>query len=167
MDCSSSGSSVHGILQARVLEWIAISFSRGPSQIRDGIHFSCTGRQVLCHWTTWEPLHHWLLGIVFILHGSCDWNSFQVLLISSRYSQEATLSSWALSQPPVLHTAGDLVVWVASGGDWWSCAAHPFIDWWLGFLDSWYFFPCFSLRYLNFPLSSILNSRNRILRLSF
>ena len=31
MDCSPSGSSVHGIFQARVLEWIAISFSRGYS----------------------------------------------------------------------------------------------------------------------------------------
>ena len=35
MNCSSSGSSVHGILQARILEWIAISSSRGPSQLRD------------------------------------------------------------------------------------------------------------------------------------
>ena len=31
MDCSLSGSSIHGIFQARVLEWIAISFSRGSS----------------------------------------------------------------------------------------------------------------------------------------
>ena len=34
-DCSLPGSSVHGIFQARVLEWIAISFSRGSSQPRD------------------------------------------------------------------------------------------------------------------------------------
>ena len=32
MDCSPPGSSAHGILQARVLEWVAILFSRGPSQ---------------------------------------------------------------------------------------------------------------------------------------
>ena len=32
LDCSSPGSSVHGILQARVLEWVALSFSRGSSQ---------------------------------------------------------------------------------------------------------------------------------------
>ena len=31
MDCSPQGSSVHGILQARILEWVAISFSRGTS----------------------------------------------------------------------------------------------------------------------------------------
>ena len=35
MDCSLPGSSVHGIFQARVLEWAAISFSRGSSQPRD------------------------------------------------------------------------------------------------------------------------------------
>jgi len=35
VDCSLPGSSVHGILQARILEWIAISFSRGSSQPRD------------------------------------------------------------------------------------------------------------------------------------
>ena len=35
MDCSPPGSSVHGILQARILEWVAISISRGSSQLRD------------------------------------------------------------------------------------------------------------------------------------
>ena len=35
MDCSLPGSFVHGILQARILEWVAISFSRGSSQPRD------------------------------------------------------------------------------------------------------------------------------------
>ena len=35
MDCSSPGSSVHGIPQARILEWIAIPFSRGSSLLRD------------------------------------------------------------------------------------------------------------------------------------
>ena len=35
MDCSLLGSSVHGILQARILEWVAIPFSRGSSQPRN------------------------------------------------------------------------------------------------------------------------------------
>jgi len=39
-DCSPPGSSVHGILQARMLEWVAISFARG-SQPRDQTHVSC------------------------------------------------------------------------------------------------------------------------------
>ena len=38
MDCSPPGSSVHGIFQARILEWVAISSSRGSSQSRDYIN---------------------------------------------------------------------------------------------------------------------------------
>ena len=42
MDCIPPGSSVHGILQARILEWVALSFSRGSSRPRDQIQVSCT-----------------------------------------------------------------------------------------------------------------------------
>ena len=41
MDCSPPGSSVHGILQARTLEWVAISFSKGSSRPRDQTQVSC------------------------------------------------------------------------------------------------------------------------------
>ena len=41
VDCSSPGSSIHGILQARILEWVAISFSRGSFQPRDRTWVSC------------------------------------------------------------------------------------------------------------------------------
>ena len=40
MDCSLPGSSVHGILQVRMLEWVAMSSSRGFSQPRDQTHVS-------------------------------------------------------------------------------------------------------------------------------
>ena len=45
---------VHEISQARVLEWVAISFSRGFSQPRDQTHVSCISRQVLDHWVMRE-----------------------------------------------------------------------------------------------------------------
>ena len=45
VDCSSPGSSVHGIFQTRILEQVNISSSRGYSQPRDRIHVSCIGRQ--------------------------------------------------------------------------------------------------------------------------
>ena len=54
MDCSPPGYSVHGILQARILEWVAISFSRGSFQPRDWTCVSCTGRCILYHWATGE-----------------------------------------------------------------------------------------------------------------
>ena len=41
MDCSLPGSSLHGIFQARVVEWVAISFSRGSSWPRDQTQVSC------------------------------------------------------------------------------------------------------------------------------
>ena len=52
MNCSLPGSSIHGILQARILEWLAISFSKGTSPSRDQTsvsYVSCTGRRILYH----------------------------------------------------------------------------------------------------------------------
>ena len=49
MDCSLPGSSVYGTFQARILEWVAIPFSRGSSQPRNRTHVSCIsfiGRQI-------------------------------------------------------------------------------------------------------------------------
>ena len=57
MDGSPPGSSVHGISQARRLEWVAISFSRGSSSPRDqtrDAHASSTGKYILYFWTTGE-----------------------------------------------------------------------------------------------------------------
>ena len=50
-DCSKPGFSVHGISQARILEWVAPSFSRGSSWMRNCTHVSCTGRWILYHFT--------------------------------------------------------------------------------------------------------------------
>ena len=47
---------VHGIFQARILEWVAISFSRESSWSRDWTYVSCIGRQILYLWATREAL---------------------------------------------------------------------------------------------------------------
>ena len=55
VDCSPPGSSVHGIFQARKMEWVAISSSRGSSRLRDQTCIVCVGRQrILYCWATWE-----------------------------------------------------------------------------------------------------------------
>ena len=57
MDYSLASSSVHEILQARILEWVAISFFKGSSPLRDQTcvsYVSCIGRWVLYHWATRE-----------------------------------------------------------------------------------------------------------------
>ena len=56
MDCSLSGSSLHGILQARVLEWVAISFSRGSSEPRDWTRVSRIPGRRFNLWATREAL---------------------------------------------------------------------------------------------------------------
>ena len=54
MDCSPPGSSVHGILQARIQEWVAIPFSRGSSQPRDQTWVSCIAGKFFTIWVTRE-----------------------------------------------------------------------------------------------------------------
>ena len=57
MDCSPPGSSGRGISQARIQEWVAISFSRGSFQPRDWTcisWISCIGRWILYHCAPWE-----------------------------------------------------------------------------------------------------------------
>ena len=54
MDCSPPGSFVHGILQARILEWVAMSFSRGSSQPRDWTQVSQTAGRFFTVWATWK-----------------------------------------------------------------------------------------------------------------
>ena len=59
MDCNPSGSSVHGILQARILEWVAMPFSRGSSQFRDRTQVSSTAGRFFTVWATREDQEYW------------------------------------------------------------------------------------------------------------
>ena len=54
VDCSPPGSPVHGILQARILEWVAISFSRGSSWSRNWTRVSCIAGRWFTNWATRE-----------------------------------------------------------------------------------------------------------------
>ena len=56
IDCSPPGSSVFGILQARIPGWIAICFSRGSSQPRDWTQVSCIAGRFFAIWATMEDL---------------------------------------------------------------------------------------------------------------
>ena len=62
MNCSPLGSSVHGVLQARILEWVGIFCSRGSSQPRDWTCISgvsCIDRRILYHWDPWWLHRAW------------------------------------------------------------------------------------------------------------
>ena len=83
MDCSPPGSSMHGILQARILEWVVMPSSRGSSQPRDQTCVSYLAGGFFTDWATWEggeAPHHCQRGkLVFWV---CSLNYLSLLSIS-------------------------------------------------------------------------------------
>ena len=71
MDCSPPSSSAHGILQVRILEWVAISFSRRSSQPRDWTRIPHTAGGFFTVWTTREAQEYWSVCVCV-----CVWNHF-------------------------------------------------------------------------------------------
>ena len=100
MDCSPPGSSVHGILQARILEWVAMPSSRGSSWPRGQIPFSCIVGRFFTVWATREALQ------TGTRH--CEMESIQcqltLLLTYPLVHQETLLSSQTLNEPRDMST---------------------------------------------------------------
>ena len=84
MDCSPPSSSVHGSLQARALEWVALPFSRGSSQPRDQTWVSRTAGRFFTIWATRKALEENKNAFFFL--------PFPSLFISN--SPQNTLASW-------------------------------------------------------------------------
>ena len=99
MDCSLPGFSVHGIFQARILEWVVISSSRGLSQPRDPTCISCIGRHILYHWATWEA--HEVSSYHFFPHLSVEDIKAQGSSITCPESC-SLLCGWRVSIDPLL-----------------------------------------------------------------
>ena len=74
MDCYLPGSSVHGTLQARVLEWVAISFSRGSFRPKDSTQVSCIAGRLF---TVWAASYCVLITVRSV------WRALQIQFISS------------------------------------------------------------------------------------
>ena len=70
MDCSLPGSAVHGIFQAIVLEWVAISFSKGSSWPRDR---TCVSHIVDRCFTIWATPFCWFCSVTFSCNKSQSW----------------------------------------------------------------------------------------------
>ena len=87
MDCSPPGSSAHGILQARILELIAISFSKGSSISRDRTQVSYIAAGILAT----EPPGKPHLRIALFLYPFSSWGNWA----SGRLSNLITTPSWA------------------------------------------------------------------------
>ena len=107
MDCSLPGFSVHGIFQARILEWVAVSFSRGSSRPRDWTQISHHCRQTL------YPLSH---------QGSPEWDE-------SCYGEESIVVQllshvWLFATPWELVLQAPLSM-VLSRQEYWSGLPFP------------------------------------------
>ena len=95
MDCSLPGSSVHGILQARKLEWVAMHSSRGSSRPKD---WTCLlkllhCRQILYCWATWKALY-----AEYVM----DWRNHKLEL---RLPREISTTSDIQTPPPLRQKA--------------------------------------------------------------
>ena len=66
MDCRQPSSSIHGISQARILEWVAISFSRGSSWPRDRTQVSCITGRLFTVWATRESLLIYIYLFIYL-----------------------------------------------------------------------------------------------------
>ena len=88
MDCSLPGFSIQGIFQTRILEWVAIPFSRGSSWLSGQTCVSCfysTGRWTLYHWAPWEA-HVWF-----------------TLTLSREFGEKRKTPSWRKSIHDLIH----------------------------------------------------------------
>ena len=81
MDCSPPGFSVQGILQGRILEWVAIPFSRGSSWPRDQTRVSCFADGFFTFWATREALF-----LIFHLIAPASFQCFKTLLQNSHWN---------------------------------------------------------------------------------
>ena len=117
MDCSPPGSSVHGISLSRLLEWVAISFSRGSSQARDWTHI---GRRILYHWATRE------VHAIIYFH---NFYSFFFQPTCCAYSLAACLFSCCLGQLLQLELVGLLHLSEVAVCLWKVCQADRALGW--------------------------------------
>ena len=76
INCCPPGSSVHGILQARIMEWVAMPSSRGSSQPRDRIHILHIAGRFSTVWATRELEDLWTLELYTIQSGN-KWAGFK------------------------------------------------------------------------------------------
>ena len=124
MDCSPPGSSVHGISQARTLEWVAVSYSRISCRPRNQTLVACTGRQILYQSYQGSPAFTWsycqsnmMPGLVLTLHLGLPQGAAAAAAAAKSHQSCPTLCYPTDSNPPGAPVPGILqartLEWVA------------------------------------------------------
>ena len=94
---------VHGILQARILEWVGFPFSRGSSQPRDLTQASCIAGRFFTSWATRKAQEYWS-GSLSLLQG---------IFLTQESNQEWILYQLRHQGCPQSHTTDQYVVWLS------------------------------------------------------
>ena len=124
-DCSLPGSSVHGIFQPRMLEWVAISFSRGSSWPRDWTWVSCLGRWILYHWVMREA--PWVcifsLSLVFLKSkgrplSTCGSLKVNMTITIFCVLPHTVITQWKFNLHRTFHNSGNLPLKIQSFYVW-------------------------------------------------
>ena len=110
MDYSPPGSSVHRILQARILEWVAISFSRGSSWPRDRTQVFCITGRLLTIWTIWSWLWPYVQGSCTYAYTHAYTHTIQTYIVF--YIYVILFISYTLCYFIQKHIKGALWTWV-------------------------------------------------------
>ena len=107
MDCCPSGSPVYGISKERILEWVAISFSRGSFQPRDRIQVSCIAAWLFTNWAAKEALafsdEAFYIRKKFLLYKT----EINVCLLELLFGEIMYLNSWINI---LINTPGDIIM---------------------------------------------------------
>jgi len=129
MVCSPPGSSVHGILQARILKWVAMPFSRGSSRPRNRMWVSCIAGSFLTDWAMRESFTH-IYPLYFQIYIP-NLSPVYCLSSSTRYYNSWTVyhsSSNLASQEFVCHT---VITEMFKIDICWTFKTFSIKSWWL------------------------------------
>ena len=105
MDCSPPGSSAHGISQARILEWVAIPFSKESSPPKDRAQVSCIEGRLFTIWATNKAL---MLGRLRAGRevGARGWDAWMAPLTQWMWVWASSGGQWRTGKPGVLQFTG-------------------------------------------------------------
>ena len=132
MDCSPPGSTVHGILQARILEWVAISLSKGSSQLRDWAQVSRTAGRVFTTEPPGNPKNTGV-GSLSLLQGifptpelnrgltHCRWTLYRLIYRESPHVQPSQKKGYKWTYLQIQNRLRDLKIrLVVTKGETWG-----------------------------------------------